>query len=282
MKSIVCLSLILSWLTNFASAAITVNFDDLSGYSNTTADGSYFNGYSLGATSGSWQTQGLSFNTEEFGPGWSYSNVNNTTKAGYTNEFASATGTGSGGSGNYVIAYGSGAYFNLPSGQRIESLLISSTTYAHLSMLNGDSFAKKFGGPSGNDPDFLKVTFTGYSSLSATGASTGSAEFYLADFRNANNTLDYIVTDWQSVGLTGLGDARSVGLTFTGSDNHPTFGLNTPAYAAFDNFSLSAVPEPSGLMLLSCASVLLTLRRAQRQRTSPVESLGGGDASLAG
>lgn len=262
MKAIVSSLLCFALLSNIASAAIVVTFDELAG-NITTATGSYFNGYGQGATTGSWQTpQGVTFNTQEWGPGWSYSNINDTATPGDANQFASATGTGAGGSGNYALASGDGAYFNLPSGSRLESLLISNATYTHLSMREGDTFAKKFGGSKGDDPDFFKVTFTGYSGLGGTEASTGTLDFYLADFRSLNNDLDYIVDDWRLVDLSGLGDARSVALSFDGSDKGE-WGLNTPRYAAFDNITLSAVPEPSSLLLLTCLAATLALRRSR-------------------
>lgn len=262
MRAIVSSLFFIALLSNVASAAIVVTFDELAG-DIVTAKGSYFNGYAEGAPTGSWQTaQGVSFNTQQWGPGWSYSNVNDTTTAGHLNQFASATGTGSGGAGNYAIASGDGAYLNLPANTRIESLLISNATYPHLSMRDGDSFAKKFGGSNGDEPDFFKVTFTGYSDVGGTGASTGSADFYLADFRNLSNEPDYIVDDWRLVDLAGLGDARSVALSFDGSDIG-AWGLNTPRYAAFDNITLSAVPEPSSFLLLTCLAATLTLRRSR-------------------
>lgn len=262
MKAIVSSLFCFALLSNVASAAIVVTFDELAG-NVTTAKGSYFNGYGQGAPTGSWQTaQGVTFNTQEWGPGWSYSNVNDNTTAGHLNQFASATGTGASGSGNYALASGDEAYFNLPSGSRIESLLISNATYTHLSMRDGDAFAEKFGGSNGDRPDFFKVTFTGYSGLGGTEASTGSVDFYLADFRNLNNEPNYIVDDWRLVNLSGLGDARSVALSFDGSDKG-AWGLNTPAYAAFDNVTLSAVPEPSSFLLLTCLAATLALRRSR-------------------
>ena len=261
MKAIVSSLFFIALLSNVANAAIVVTFDELAG-DTTTAKGSYFNGYGAGAATGSWQTgEGLSFNTQEWGPGWSYSNVNDTTTAGHLNQFASVTGSDHSGSGNYAIATGDGAYFNLPSDARIESLLISNSSYAYLAMRDGYYNAKNFGGASGDDADFFKVTFTGYSDLAGSGVSTGSADFYLADYRNVNNAPDYIVDDWRVVDLSGLGEARSVLLTFSGSDNDPLYGLNTPRYAAFDNITLNAVPEPSGFLLLSCMAATLTLRR---------------------
>ena len=69
-------------------------------------------------------------------------------------------------------------------GRRFESLMVTNTTYAALSMRDGDSFAKKFGGPSGNDPDYFRLTITGKDS---GGSTIGSVEFYLADYRFADS-----------------------------------------------------------------------------------------------
>ena len=41
------------------------------------------------------------------------------------------------------------------------SVQLTNTTYTALSMLNGDSFSKKFGGSTGNDPDYLRLIIQG-------------------------------------------------------------------------------------------------------------------------
>lgn len=282
MKAITILSLVVFPLAHVASGAITVvNFDELSNYNGSATEGrgSYYNGE---AASNGWTSQGAFFNNTytvdlQYGghwSGWSYSNVNDITTAEFANQYASATGSGIGGTGNYAIAYedvfyanDNGPYFNLPANQQIESLFISNTTYTSLTMRDGNQFSDKFGGPSGTEPDFFRVAFNGHSGLGATGESTGSVEFYLADYRFSNNTLDYVVNDWRFVDLSELGNARSVSLTFDGSDVGD-FGLNTPRYAAFDNITLKAVPEPNSFALISWMGIALTLRRSNRKRIS--------------
>jgi Domain of unknown function (DUF4465)/PEP-CTERM motif len=252
------------------SAAMVIDFNELNAYTTTGPTGSYFDGYGATASTGTWQSQGAVFNTGMFSPGWSYSNVDNKTTPGFTNQWAAYPGTGIGGSGNYAIGTTftpNGAFINLPSGQTVNSISISNTTYAALSMLNGDGFAKKFGGMTGADPDFFRVTFTGFDGTNAMGAATGSVEFYLADYRFANNALDYLVDDWRLVDLTSLGAARSVGIGFDGSDNG-TFGLNTPAYVAIDSLTFSSVPEPSSLFLLATGIGLSFARRRTIGRVS--------------
>jgi hypothetical protein len=45
--------------------------------------------------------------------------------------------------------------------------------------------------------------------LDATGASVGTVEFYLADYRFSNNALDYILEEWAEVDLTASWARRS-------------------------------------------------------------------------
>jgi hypothetical protein len=100
-------------------------------------------------------------------------------------------------------------------------------------MKNGDAFAKKFGGATGNDPDFLKLTVKGYSGGTLK---PDSIEFYLADFRFNNNSLDYILKTWQWVDCSTLGAVDSVTFYMYSSDN--SFGfMNTPAFFSIDNFT---------------------------------------------
>jgi hypothetical protein len=124
-------------------------------------------------------------------------------------------------------------------------------------MLNGDQFAKKFGGASGDDPDFFLLTITG---LDASNQSVGSVDFYLADYRSSDNSLDYIVDTWESVDLSGLEGATRLSFAVTSSDIGQ-FGLNTPAYVALDNLVLEsregkAVPENFSLLSILALGAL--------------------------
>ena len=124
------------------------------------------------------------------------------------------------------------------------------STYAALSMRDGDAFAKKFGGPTGNDPDFFRVTVRGFDAL---GTLTGSVEFFLADYRFTNNAQDYIVSQWTTLSLTPLGNAAKLTFALDSTDNGP-FGMNTPAYFALVMFGYAA-----SLGLISIATILASL-----------------------
>ncbi|MDB5257196.1 MAG: hypothetical protein JWM14_1891 [Chitinophagaceae bacterium] len=168
--------------------------------------------------------------------GFAYSNQTDNTTEGYLNMYSSITGKDYSGSGNYAIGK-DGAVIKL-TGNAVQTVVtgfyITNTTYAALAMENSYYNAKKFGGASGDDPDFFKVTITGYSGSPAT---TTSLDFYLADFRNSDNSFDYILENWRWVDLRSLGAIDSLSFALSSSDNDPLYGMNTPGYFVIDEFN---------------------------------------------
>ena len=230
---------LLSSTTTLATAQLIVHFDELNP-PNQGNGGQFFDGYGSDASAGNWSSQSVVFNTNMFGPGFSYSNVNNVITPGFQNQWAAITGADASGIGNYALANSfadDGAVINLPDDWRADSMLVTNSTFAFLSMQNGDAFAKRFGGDDGNDPDFFMVRFRGFSETNTKGSNTGEIDFYLADFRFADNSADYIVDTWEFVELRDLGNAKSIGISFESSDVGK-FGINTPVYVAFDEILL--------------------------------------------
>ncbi len=181
--------------------------------------------------------------------GWAYSNTTNVSTPGPGNESSAITGCGWNGSSNYGVALCGSPTVSFSHPTTVQGAYFTNTTYAYLSMLNGDSFAKKFGGPSGNDPDWFKLTITG---MDAGGGITGTKDFYLADYRFMDNAQDYLIKDWTWVDLTGLGtNVSELEFSLDSSDhfidNGYDYGMNTPAYFAIDN--LTTAPEPGTLCL---------------------------------
>ena len=259
---------ILWFLASPISAQQLVDFEDvLLPSPSTTGTGFFFDGHGPNASEadasdpGALFSGGVSFQTGQFGPGFSVSNVNDTVTQTFDNQFSSITGTGFGGSGNFATAFGE-AIFNLPENQVIDSLQITNTTPTALIIENGNAFSTAFGGISGNDPDFFSVTFNGFSDIDANGTLTGSQEFVLADFRFDDNSLDFIVDEFEFLDLSSLGNARSVQLEFESTDVGD-FGINTPTFIAFDNIQLlaTAVPEPSSAAVLAMFGAGICLRR---------------------
>lgn len=217
---------------------------------------------------GGFTNRGTFFNNQftDFGggffawDGFAYSNVVNTTTPGYTNQFAAYHLPDGDGSNKYGVVFSynyegpnivdSFARVTLPTVARPLSVQLTNTTYTALSMLNGDDFSKKFGGTTGNDPDFLRLLIQG---RDVTNSVTGSVEFYLADYRFTENSLDYVLSQWTTVDLSTLPmTTRSLTFQLTSSDVGE-LGINTPAYFAMDNLIVSAVPEPATWFLLGVA-----------------------------
>lgn len=195
---------------------------------------------------------------------WVFSNRTDTTTPGYTNQHSAITGGGAEGSSNYAIANFGTPSINFASAVTVQGAYFTNTTFAALTMLDGDAFgfSKKFGGASGNDADYLTLSIIG---LNGAGATTGSIDFKLADFTFADNTQDYVVRDWRWVDLTSLGSVSSLQFALASSDTG-SFGINTPAYFALDSLTVTAVtavpePEQAVLLLAGLAFVAAASRR---------------------
>ena len=249
-------SLAFACLSATPAVAATSTFDDLA---LPVPESHYFPGTSA---SGAFPfTSGVaSFNHDysNFGfpgccsTGWSYSNHTDATTPGFGNQYSAYAGSGQGGSANYAVGFIGPLETSFAAPAIVSGAYFTNSTYAALSMRDGDGFAKKFGGTSGNDADFLKLTITGYNGAAAT----GSVEFYLADYRFANNAQDYIVQQWTFVNLAGMGAVTRLGFDLASSDNGP-FGMNTPAYFAMDTLTTAPVPEPGQYALLLAGLALL-------------------------
>lgn len=251
--------------------AVLLDFEDLG--ANLPIDGNFFyDGRSAfdpdDPDATDFTSQGATFNNEfeEFfedccWQGFAYSQTTDTTTAGPENQYSAITGSGVGGSATYGVGFPGGevgasgiATITLDQPLTAAGGWFTNTTWAALSMLEGDDFAKQFGGESGDDPDYLKLTVTG---LDGLGGVTGAVEFFLADYRFADNTQDYIVTDWTWVDLASLGTVAALDFTIESTDTEFGF-INTPAYFAMDDLVL--VPEPSTGALLALGLAGLAAR----------------------
>ncbi len=163
--------------------------------------------------------------------GWAISATTDTQTPGFMNQYSAITGGGADGSTTYAVSFVLGSSQIIMGDRVAESLQVTNATYAYLSMLEGDAFAKKFGGEDGNDPDFFLLTIKGWKGGQLT---TDSVDFYLADYRFADNSQDYIVDDWQTVDVSVLNESDSLSF-FLSSSDVGQFGMNTPAYFCIDN-----------------------------------------------
>ncbi|MHB9082025.1 MAG: DUF4465 domain-containing protein [Pirellulaceae bacterium] len=261
---------VLLFAETYATAGI-VDFEDLTPMTPYTGlgGGQYWNGSDR---SGGFASGGAyfinSYNSQyDSWDGWSYSNTSDTTTPEYTNQYSAYTGADHSDPGkNYGVYYkpwSPSPTVTLAPGSIVSGTYVTNTTYAARSMLYGDSFAKKFGGISGNEEDWFKLTITGENSSGVTGA----VNFYLADYRFQDNTLDYVVDEWTWVDLTSLGDATKFAFDLSSSDVGD-WGMNTPANFALDDLSYSAVPEPGTLAIIGSGGLVLGAVSLLRRRFS--------------
>jgi hypothetical protein len=170
--------------------------------------------------------------------GFAYSQKNDFTTKGYENQYSVFDSKN--GNNKYALFYPSfdaSIFASFPKNElhQIQSIDLCNNTYTGLSMKYGDAFCKKFGGASGNDPDWFKITISGFDD---TGKKIGSKVFYLADFQSSDSSKDYIIDKWTTVDLTALGKINQISFEFSSSDTG-SFGINTPTYVCLDNIKYS-------------------------------------------
>jgi hypothetical protein len=234
LRRLYCLIAVLL-MANFSKAAI-VTFEDLSLPAESFWNGSDGSG---GFTSGEALFDNIFYADWVSWEGFSYSNVTDNVTDGLAGQYNAVTGTGQGGSSNYavcsILTEPPTIKFKTPC--TVGGLYVTNNNYAYYSMLNGDAFAKKFGGESGDDLDFFLLTITGKDSY---GVITGTVDFYLADFRFKDSNDDYILDTWEYVDLTSVGTVKSLEFTLSSSDMTGDW-VNTPAYFALDSIEYRLV-----------------------------------------
>ena len=178
--------------------------------------------------------------------GFAYSNMTDTKTEGYGNQYSTFAGVGATGSKNFGISFGSSIvkFTPLAKGCKPKGVYVSNTTLAALDMKNGSRFSKKFGGTSGNDKDFFLLQILNYSN----GKATDTSKVYLADYRFDDNAKDYILDTWKYIDLSKFNYSDSIQFSLSSSDMGE-WGMNTPAYFCFDNFTVVPAPfaPPAGL-----------------------------------
>lgn len=184
--------------------------------------------------------------SEYFWGGFTASNHTDMTQTGLNAQYTSAAGGGHEGSSQYAVAYTMGAQTEVfPAGgtsQTVTGCYVTNNLWAYQNMLEGDYTATPFGGTTGNDPDWFKLTATGKNS---NGQTTGTVDFYLADYRFANNEEDYILNTWAWLDLSPLGEVASISFSLSSSKND-NYGMITPAYFCMDDFN-GDNPNPEDL-----------------------------------
>lgn len=183
---------------------------------------------------------------------FTYSNKQDTTTVGFTNDRSAITGTGVGsGQDNYGVSFGN-ASVSFNGATQVQSAYITNTTYSYLAMKNGDD---GFGGVKGPfvAGDFFTLTISG---LDQNDNIISAFDFSLAD---GSNVLD----SWALVDFSSLGTVYGLSFSYSSSDIGD-FGINTPSYFAIDNIDIQAVPVPASAYLFLSALCGLMIRKARR------------------
>ena len=189
-----------------------------------TTFGRYFSN-SYDTTWGSWS-------------GWALSNMRDDSTQGFTNQYSAITGSGVSGTSNYMVAYQSPVIV-FDSATAVSGAYITNNAYAYYEMLNGSNFSKKFGGTTGNDPDYFKLIVKCY----LNGYSVATNEMMLADYTSSNNDEDYILNTWQFFDFDADSSfdvvADSIVFSFESTDNG-NWGINTPTYFCMDDLNATS------------------------------------------
>lgn len=165
--------------------------------------------------------------------GWAASNKSDSSRRGQSGLFQSITESGYS-SSNYLVGQQGSEIGVMPSAKTpLKGVYITNTSFTYHSMKEGDQFAKKFGGISGNDPDYLVLHIVAKENGSWK---TDTVHFFLADYRNADPLKDYAVDVWTWVDLSKLGTADTLRFFLESSDTGE-FGMNTPGFFAIDALS---------------------------------------------
>jgi len=185
--------------------------------------------------SGGW----LFTNSTQYGywGGFTASNRTDLSQTGLDAQYTAATGCGYDGSTQYAVAYTMGVQTDVyaTDGQMhtVTGCYVTNNLWTYQDILQGGYGEPPYGGPTGNDPDWFKVTATG---KNANGQTVGTLDFYLADFRFANNEEDYVLNTWEWFDLSPLGDVATISFSLS-SSRGSGYNMITPAYFCMDNFN---------------------------------------------
>lgn len=180
--------------------------------------------------------------------GFALSNITDNSKTGSEGLYIAQPFEGVNNSVNYALGQ-NGTTLEFLNEQTLDSIYVSNNVYAASIMKDGDGWiAKQFGSTTNaagdddgtNGEDWFMLRIIGFDD---EGLKTDSVDFYLADYRFADNKDDYILDTWQKIELSTLGNVKSVQFNLLSSDMSGVW-LNTPSFFTLDNVSYSeAMPN---------------------------------------
>lgn len=172
-----------------------------------------------------------------FWGGFTASNHADLTQTGLDAQYTAITAGGYDGSAQFGVAYTMGAqtdvYASDGTAHTISGCYVTNNLWAYHSITEGDYSSTPFGGTTGNDPDWFKLTATG---KNAAGQTVGTLDFYLADYRFTNNEDDYVIDTWEWFDLSPLGPVHTISFSLSSTKSN-SYGMLTPAYFCIDDFN---------------------------------------------
>ena len=204
------INLFLFFVTSVSFAQVTESFDNLS-----LAPNSFYQN----VNGADWKPTALSPMMFSYGydSGWSsgfaYTNVKDTIDGTAANLYACSTYTAFDGN-NYVAAQNRAVIKLINDADFINTVsgfFVTNTTHVWKTLKDGNANCRKFGDttgtgsgtsiPQGQYPDWLKLQVRGFRHGAMT---TDSVQLYLADFRPALTSNDYIIKSWRYVNCTSM------------------------------------------------------------------------------
>jgi len=150
--------------------------------------------------------------------GFTASNRTDLSQTGLNAQYTAASGCGYDGSTQYAVAYTMGVQTDVyaADGQShtVTGCYVTNDLWTYQDILQGGYGEPPYGGTTGNDPDWFKVTATG---KNASGQTVGTLDFYLADYRFANNEEDYVLNTWEWFDLSPLGNVATISFSLSSS-----------------------------------------------------------------
>jgi len=217
---------------------------------------SYWNGYNDEENSrffsGSYSFGNYYMADWDYWSGFAYSNSTETSfdMAEFSShQYRSVVGHGVDNSFNYGVIYSNGASIkpsNMEETILVPGTYITNNAWTYDNIINGDGMTPG----AFEQGDYYKVTFKGIHADS----SSSTVDYYLADFTSENEEDHYVVTDWQWVDLSSLGEVGEILISFSSSRNN-SWGITTAAYACIDNFgATNPIVEPMRYTITLSAS----------------------------
>jgi hypothetical protein len=169
----------------------------------------------------------------------------NTFETYIIDQFNNAVGGGADNSETFLVAYPQGGtidVINNENGAVIPGMYITNNAWVVDAILHGDGMSTADGTETGAFTGNIGFQTGDWFLLTITADNGKSIEYYLADYRSADETQHYYVNDWQWLDLSSLGTVKSLSFFLTSSRRNK-WGTTTPSFFCLDNIGAE---EPAG------------------------------------